>query len=33
MAMKECHLKGLKVKPLRDFGSEPEAFVFGQVIP
>jgi hypothetical protein len=28
MAMKECHPKGLKVQPLRDFGSPPEAFLF-----
>jgi hypothetical protein len=33
MALKERHPKGLKVKPLRDFGSEPEAFLFGLVIP
>jgi hypothetical protein len=29
MAMKECHPKVLKVKPLRDFGSLLEAFSFG----
>jgi len=29
MAMKECHPKGLKGKPPRDFGSFPEAFWFG----
>jgi len=28
MAMKECHPKGSKVKPLRDLGSLPEAFSF-----
>jgi len=26
--MKRCHPKGLKLKPLRDFGSPPEAFLF-----
>jgi len=29
MAMKECHSKSLKVKPLRDMRSLPEAFSFG----
>ena len=28
MAMTKCHPKGLKVKPLRDFRSLPEAFSF-----
>jgi hypothetical protein len=28
MAMKERHPKVLKVKPLRDLGSPPEAFSF-----
>ena len=29
MAMKKCHPKGLKVKPLRDFDSPLETFSFG----